>query len=581
MTHPHPKENFVPKAVLMKSGIKSLNTTGQNFSKAAVSVNTARPINTTYTRPTVNSARKASNVLNKAHTHVKRPFNKSITNKNNNLKEKVNIVKGDVTTVGPKAVVSNNIGNEANDVKDSACWVWRPKQKGNPQLELQEKGVIDSGCSRHMTGNKSYLSDYEEIDGGFVAFRGDPKGGRITSKGKISTGKLDFEDVYFVKELKFNLFSVSQMCDKKNSVLFTDTECVVLSPDFKLLDENHVLLRVPRKDNMYSVDLKNIVPSRGLTCLLAKDTLDESNLCHRRLGHINFKTLNKLVRGNLVRGIKPALSFMRPFGCPATILNTLDHLGKFDGKADEGFFVGSSTNSKAYRIDEHVKAEKDDDPKVEEMKKHMEIVQDEEEIAIDSIPLAIKPQMIVEYKIVKEEQKGFYHLIRANGIKHGINRPVDEYERVLWGDLKVMFEPDIKSDVWRNLQGYKVTIWKLFDNCGVHFIQKMNIKFRGGLLGLKDFKMILRVTTAQSNTTAKLPILKLGEYEIWVIRIKQYFEVQDYAPWEVIKNGNSWVSVPQTTQENGTSVSKMLVPVTTEEKTNKKNNVKARSLLYL
>ncbi|GKD99343.1 hypothetical protein Tco_1387327, partial [Tanacetum coccineum] len=57
---------------------------------------------------------------------------------------------------------------------------------GNPQLELQEKGVIDSGCSRHMTGNKSYLSDYEENNGGFVAFRGDPKGGKITGKGKIS-----------------------------------------------------------------------------------------------------------------------------------------------------------------------------------------------------------------------------------------------------------------------------------------------------------------------------------------------------------------------------------------------------------
>ncbi|GJU00034.1 ribonuclease H-like domain-containing protein [Tanacetum coccineum] len=93
------------------------------------------------------------------------------------------------------------------------------------------------------------------------AENGDPKGGKITGKGKISTGKLDFEDVYFVKELKINLFSVSQMCDKKNIILFTDTECVVLSLDFKLLDENHVLLRVPRKDSMYSVDLKNIVPS--------------------------------------------------------------------------------------------------------------------------------------------------------------------------------------------------------------------------------------------------------------------------------------------------------------------------------
>ncbi|GJY86186.1 hypothetical protein Tco_0500212 [Tanacetum coccineum] len=176
MTHPHPKGNFVPKAVLMKSGIKTLNTVGQNFLKVAVSVNTARPINTAYPRQSVNSARIALNVFNRAHSHVRRPFNNSTTNKNINLKEKVNIVKGNVTTDGPKAVVSDNKGNEANAVKASACWVWRPKQKildhGNPQLELHEKGVIDSGCSRHMTGNKSYLSDYEENDGGFVAFKG-------------------------------------------------------------------------------------------------------------------------------------------------------------------------------------------------------------------------------------------------------------------------------------------------------------------------------------------------------------------------------------------------------------------------
>ncbi|GKC74340.1 hypothetical protein Tco_1120223 [Tanacetum coccineum] len=103
-----------------------------------------------------------------------------------------------------------------------------------------------------MTGNKSYLLDYEEIDGGFVAFGGNSKGGKITGKGKIRTGKLYFEDVYFVKEIKFNLFS--------------------------LTDENHVLLKVPRKDNMYSVDLRNVVPQGGLTCLFAKATLDESNL---------------------------------------------------------------------------------------------------------------------------------------------------------------------------------------------------------------------------------------------------------------------------------------------------------------
>nr|GEV96958.1 hypothetical protein [Tanacetum cinerariifolium] len=89
------------------------------------------------------------------------------------------------------------------------------------------------------------------------------------------------------------------MCDKKNSVLFIDTECVVLFSDFKLPDENHVLLRVPRENNMYNVDLKNIVPLGGLTCLFAKATLYESNLWHRRLGHINFRTMNKFVKGKV------------------------------------------------------------------------------------------------------------------------------------------------------------------------------------------------------------------------------------------------------------------------------------------
>nr|GFB41051.1 hypothetical protein [Tanacetum cinerariifolium] len=117
---------------------------------------------------------------------------------------------------------------------------------GNPQQALKDKGVIDSGFSRHMTGNISFISDFEELNGGYVAFGGNPNGGKISSK---------------------------------------DTECVVLSSDFKLPDENYVLLRVPRKNNMYNVDLKNVVPSRDLTCLFAKATLDESNLWHRRLGY--------------------------------------------------------------------------------------------------------------------------------------------------------------------------------------------------------------------------------------------------------------------------------------------------------
>nr|GFA50861.1 putative ribonuclease H-like domain-containing protein [Tanacetum cinerariifolium] len=195
-------------------------------------------------------------------------------------------------------------------------WVSRPKCLGNPQQALKDKGVIDSGCSRHITENMSYLSNFKELNGGYVAFGGNPKGGKITGKGKIKTGKLDFDDVYFVKELKFNLFSVLQMCEKKNSVLFTNTECIILSSDFKLPDASQVLLRVPRENNMYNVNLKNIIPSGDLTCLFAKATLDESNLWHKRLGHVNFKTINKLVNRNLVRGL-PYKVFTNDNSCVA------------------------------------------------------------------------------------------------------------------------------------------------------------------------------------------------------------------------------------------------------------------------
>ncbi|GKA74100.1 ribonuclease H-like domain-containing protein [Tanacetum coccineum] len=125
-----------------------------------------------------------------------------------------------------------------------------------------------------------------DFDEGYVTFGGGANGGRITGKGTIKTDKLDFDDVYFVKELKFNLFSVSQMCDKKNYVLFTDSECLVLSPNFKLPDENQILLKIPRQDNMYNFDMKNTVPKDGLTCLVVKATSEESMLWHRRLGHV-------------------------------------------------------------------------------------------------------------------------------------------------------------------------------------------------------------------------------------------------------------------------------------------------------
>nr|GEW98805.1 hypothetical protein [Tanacetum cinerariifolium] len=158
------------------------------------------------------------------------------------------------------------------------------------QAENLGKWNFDSGCSWHMMGNKSFLINYQEIDEGSVAFGGSPKGG-------------------------------------------------------------------------------------GLTSLFVKAIIDESNLWYRRLGHKNFKTMNKVVKGYLVReavstacyvqnrvlvtkphnktpyelliGRTQNLDFIKPFGCPVTILNTLDHLGKFEGKANEGFLVGYSVNRKA------------------------------------------------------------------------------------------------------------------------------------------------------------------------------------------------------------------------------------------
>ncbi|GJS97454.1 putative ribonuclease H-like domain-containing protein [Tanacetum coccineum] len=312
LTHPHPKRNFVPIAVATKSGLVPVNAAKQSSPRAATSISTARHVNTAALKPKVNAASPKKYSYFKAHSPVKRAFNQKSA-----------------------VVVSTTEGKRENVVKSSACWIWRPTGKvidhiskdsgsympkrfdyGNPKYDLQDQGIFDSRCSRHMTENKSYLIDYQDIDGGFVAFARSPKGGKITRKGKIRTGNLDFEDVYIVKEHKFNLYSISHMCDKKNSVLFTETECLVLSPNFKLLDESQVLLKVPRQNNMYSFDLKNVVPSGGLTCLFAKATIDESNLWHRRLGHINFKTMNKLVRGNLVRGL-PSKLFENDHTCVA------------------------------------------------------------------------------------------------------------------------------------------------------------------------------------------------------------------------------------------------------------------------
>nr|GEV84843.1 retrovirus-related Pol polyprotein from transposon TNT 1-94 [Tanacetum cinerariifolium] len=324
-------------------------------------------------------------------------------NPKRNFFKKINTAKEKVNTARPNSTVLNVVRANKGKV-------------GHSHKQIKDQGYFDSGCSRHITDPTS-----------------------LTSKSLME------DMLHLGDELKV-------MCDKKNNVLFTGTEYFVLSHDFKLADESHVLLKVPRKNNMYSVDIKNIVPKKDLTCLVSKATNDESMLWHRRLttkdetnrilksfiteienlvdkkvkiircdNGTEFKnrfvnefceekcikreysvartpqqnrvadrrnrTLIEAARTRLAdsklpitfwaeavntacyvqnrvlvvkphfktpyelfRGRTSALSFMRPFGCHVTIINTLEHLGKFDGKSDEGFFVGYSTNSKAFRV---------------------------------------------------------------------------------------------------------------------------------------------------------------------------------------------------------------------------------------
>ncbi|GJZ95183.1 hypothetical protein Tco_0667386 [Tanacetum coccineum] len=127
-----------------------------------------------------------------------------------------------------KASGTNNVSTARHKFNSQADY---------PQGALKNKGIVDSGCSKHMTRNKAYLAEYQDYNGGPVVFGGSK--GYISGKGKIKIGKLDFEDVSFCKNCSISIsFSCVAICDKKNKVLFTDTECLVLSPDFKLPDEN-------------------------------------------------------------------------------------------------------------------------------------------------------------------------------------------------------------------------------------------------------------------------------------------------------------------------------------------------------
>nr|GEV00681.1 hypothetical protein [Tanacetum cinerariifolium] len=251
--------------------------------KAATLTSAAKPVNTVGPRQSVNFSRTTS-TFHKSHSPIRRSFYKATAHSKRNSTEKVN-------TAGSKAV-SDVKENGVTDVKTSASCVWGPKD--HPQQALKNKRIVDKGCSRHMTGNKAYLADYQEIhDGGFVAFGSSRS--KITCKGESSTKP--------------------HSCRKKDRTLIEAARTMLADSI------------LPITFWAEAVNIACYVLNRALVT----------------------KTQNKTPY-ELLNGRTPRLDFMRNFSCPVTILNTLDPFGNFKGKADEEFLDGYSVTSKAFGV---------------------------------------------------------------------------------------------------------------------------------------------------------------------------------------------------------------------------------------
>ncbi|KAI3795382.1 hypothetical protein L1987_38034 [Smallanthus sonchifolius] len=187
--------------------------------------------------------------------------------------------------------------------KDVSSWIPPLSHVQRQPGHKNNTWVVDSGCSRHMIGNRSILSNFRHFNGGYVAFGSYSKGGSITGQGTVSNERMSIEKVNYVKELDFNLMSVSQVCDQKHWMLFTDKECFVLSPGLSKPSPEKILLTAQRKENLYVLHMNEVTPSGSVSCFLSKASVDESALWHGRLSHVNIKTINKLVKDNLFRGL--------------------------------------------------------------------------------------------------------------------------------------------------------------------------------------------------------------------------------------------------------------------------------------
>nr|GEU71134.1 ribonuclease H-like domain-containing protein [Tanacetum cinerariifolium] len=283
--------------------------------QAAPTLNAAIPINDVHPKRTMNAAKKLNTAKPKAAVNAA------------NAKAKHNAIKGKM----------------GNVVKASACWVWKPKHNvldlvsrhSSASITLKKFDYVDAGgTSKHMTGNMSFLIDNKEIDRGYVAFGGNPKGGKITGKENLMNLR--------VKVIR---------CD--NGTEFKNME----------MNQFHEVKGIMRQYNVAKTPQQNrVVERRNKTLIEAARTMladlkmpttfwaeAVNTACYVQNKVLVTKPHNKTPY-EFFHGKTPAISFLRPFGCPVTIFNTIDHLGKFDGKDDEGFFVGYSLNSKAFRV---------------------------------------------------------------------------------------------------------------------------------------------------------------------------------------------------------------------------------------
>nr|GEV81560.1 putative ribonuclease H-like domain-containing protein [Tanacetum cinerariifolium] len=291
-----------------------------------------------------------------------------------------------------------HVKTSKKNIKETGTTNHSPKlekqdRNDDPHRALKDKGIIDNGCSRYMTWNKTHLADYQEFKGSSVAFGG--SNGRITGKGKIKADRLDFENVYYVEELKhYNLFSVSQMCDKKNKgnlvrglpskIFENDKTCVACQKGKQhkasckaKTDETTPILKdfIRHAENQFNYKVKTIRSDNGtkfknnelIELCGSKGTKEEYSNSktpqQNRVADRKNRTLIEAARTmvlvtkpqnktpyELLTSKQPIISYLRPFGFYVTILNTIDQLSKFDRKSYSRFLVRYSLNSKAFRV---------------------------------------------------------------------------------------------------------------------------------------------------------------------------------------------------------------------------------------